>query len=128
MAALLEKINADPDVLQRVGQYAMDEIYLSWEDAVDLAYQRYQMVLEKGPKEKKINPGTILTTMTAKRMQDQNLLRMARKELLLDFKNAIGMMDNIAQSEQEREKWKESIRKQITQNAMHTWEYDDTKY
>ena len=128
MAALLEKINADPDVLQRVGQYAMDEIYLSWEDAVDLAYQRYQMVLEKGPKEKKINPGTILTTMTAKRMQDQNLLRMARKELLLDFKNAIGMMDNIAQSEQEREKWKEAIRKQITQNAMHTWEYDDTKY
>ncbi len=44
MAQLLEEVSGDLDHLHQVGQNAMDEIYISWEQAVRLGYDRYKVV------------------------------------------------------------------------------------
>ena len=46
MAALLTKLCHEPEVLRRVGRQAQAEIYLSWDDAVHRAQQRYETVIE----------------------------------------------------------------------------------
>lgn len=46
MAALLEEVSKDLNHLHEVGQNAMDEIYISWEQAVRLAYDRYKEIHE----------------------------------------------------------------------------------
>ena len=47
MAALLQTACRDLDHLRGVGQNAMDEIVLSWQDSVSEAYKRYGEILEK---------------------------------------------------------------------------------
>ncbi len=42
MAQLLLQVGDDLEMLHNVGQNAMDEIYISWEQAVRLAYDRYK--------------------------------------------------------------------------------------
>ena len=44
--ALLERTGFDRPALRALGQRAMDQLYLSWEDAVERAYERYGVVLE----------------------------------------------------------------------------------
>ena len=46
MAALLEKVSDKIPYLKEVGQNAMDEIYISWEDSVHAAYDRYNVLHE----------------------------------------------------------------------------------
>ena len=46
MAALLEEVSKDLGHLHEVGQNAMDEIYISWDQAVRLAYDRYKEIHE----------------------------------------------------------------------------------
>lgn len=46
MSALLEKIGSDLDALHVAGQNAMDEIYISWDQAVRIGYDRYKEVHE----------------------------------------------------------------------------------
>ncbi|MCR5594866.1 MAG: glycosyltransferase [Lachnospiraceae bacterium] len=46
MAALLKEVCNDMDAVHEVGQKAMDEIYLSWEDSVARAYNRYEIIRE----------------------------------------------------------------------------------
>ncbi len=41
MAALLKELSDKHDTMKDVGQHAMDEIYISWEDAVRAAHERY---------------------------------------------------------------------------------------
>jgi glycosyltransferase involved in cell wall biosynthesis len=47
MAALLKKLCGDLDHVHDVGQHAMDEIYMSWEECVARAYDRYEYILAK---------------------------------------------------------------------------------
>ena len=47
MAALLARLCHEPEVLKRVGRQAQAEIYLSWDDAVHRAQQRYEIVIEQ---------------------------------------------------------------------------------
>ena len=46
IAATLSKIMDNKQLLQTVGKNAQSEIYISWEDAVGRAYNRYQIVIE----------------------------------------------------------------------------------
>ena len=46
LAARLEALCAAPDTMARVGERAGEELYLSWEEAVDRAVQRYRVVLD----------------------------------------------------------------------------------
>ena len=45
MAMLLADVCADPECMHQVGQNAMDEIYISWEQATRDAYSRYKELL-----------------------------------------------------------------------------------
>ena len=47
IAALLKKVCEDKSRCAAVGECAMREIYLSWEDAVARAWERYQIVIER---------------------------------------------------------------------------------
>ncbi|WP_408070333.1 glycosyltransferase [Butyrivibrio sp. JL13D10] len=44
MAALLKEVSKDLGAVHDVGQHAMDEIYISWDDAVHAAYERYGVI------------------------------------------------------------------------------------
>ena len=46
MAALLEQLSGNLDRMHQVGQNAMDEIYISWDQAVRIAYDRYKEIHE----------------------------------------------------------------------------------
>ena len=41
-AKALERMLSDPEKMRQVGENASKEIYLSWEDAVRMAYARYE--------------------------------------------------------------------------------------
>ncbi len=45
MAEFLMSVGNNLEELGRVGQCAMDEIYISWDDSVKAAYERYQIIL-----------------------------------------------------------------------------------
>ena len=47
MAELLKRVCTDLDHVHDVGQHAMDEIYLSWQECVAKAYERYQYILAR---------------------------------------------------------------------------------
>ena len=58
LAAKLTELCAAPEAMRRVGENAERELYLSWEDAVAHAYERYEAVIDnyrsgKYPKHKK---------------------------------------------------------------------------
>jgi hypothetical protein len=44
MAALLKEVSGQRDKMKDVGQHAMDEIYISWDDSVAAAYERYSEI------------------------------------------------------------------------------------
>ena len=46
MAACLREVCRDRERVHQVGQHAMDEIYISWNDAVAMAYERYGEIME----------------------------------------------------------------------------------
>lgn len=46
LQSMLERAGFDRPALRDLGQRAMGQLYLSWEDSVDRAYQRYGVVLE----------------------------------------------------------------------------------
>ncbi|MBR1852326.1 MAG: glycosyltransferase, partial [Lachnospiraceae bacterium] len=46
MAACLREACKDMERVHQVGQHAMDEIYISWDTAVNMAYERYGEILE----------------------------------------------------------------------------------
>lgn len=46
MSELLQKICQDLEHIHQVGDHAMEEIYISWEDSVHAAYERYGEVIE----------------------------------------------------------------------------------
>ena len=47
LARKLEELCAAPERIFRAGECAENELYLSWEDAVDRAVQRYEIVLDR---------------------------------------------------------------------------------
>jgi glycosyltransferase involved in cell wall biosynthesis len=46
LAAKLRDLIAMPEAIKRVGEGAGDELYISWEDAVSHAYDRYEVVID----------------------------------------------------------------------------------
>ena len=109
LAALLGSVCGDLSRLHQVGQNAMDELYLSWEDCVSAAYERYEWVLEQKRagllQRRKKDPSDLLVSVTAQRMAEHEKLRRIGKELFHDFREtAIGMMENIQEAEETAER------------------------
>jgi glycosyltransferase involved in cell wall biosynthesis len=108
MAALLKEVCPDLSRLRQAGQHAMDEIYLSWQSAVDEAYDRYGAILDLkrrgalAPKRKL--PADYLVALASRSMEERVRRRRIRLELLNDFKEtAQGMMENIQEAQKSAE-------------------------
>ncbi len=114
MAALLMQAGKDLDHLHEVGQHAMDEIYLSWQECVAEAYERYRFVLAEKkigmmPHHKKQKTDR-LVSLAAHGMESQDRLRKFGHELMGDFReSAVGMMENIQESADRSEQFWNSI-------------------
>ena len=79
MADLLARLCKDLDHVHDVGQHAMDEIYLSWQECVNRAYERYQYILARNkigalPHHRK-QATDMMVKFTAKTMEEQDKLR-----------------------------------------------------
>ena len=108
MAALLKEVCADLPKLREVGQHAMDEIYLSWESAVDAACDRYGAILDLKksgalPPKRKL-PADYLVALASRGLEEGVRRRRIRQELLNDFReSAQGMMENIQEHQRSAE-------------------------
>ena len=108
LAALLEKVSGDLGHLRQVGERAMEELYLSWQDCVARAYEQYQLILEKKeqgllPARRKL-PADYLVRLTARTMEERARRRRVYRELFRDFREtAVGMMENIQEAEETAE-------------------------
>ena len=58
LAAALRRLCASPETVNRVGAAAGRELYLSWEDAVDRAVDRYEIVLDNHRAGRYVHPHT----------------------------------------------------------------------
>jgi 1,2-diacylglycerol 3-alpha-glucosyltransferase len=61
--------------LRRIGKTAAEEIYLSWDDAVEIAYQRYAHVLKNVPRKKDIIVPNRASIQRILRIMKQNYRR-----------------------------------------------------
>ena len=103
LGAFLIEASRDLPHLRDVGQHAMDEIYLSWRDAVAKAYDRYLWVLDQnaqGRYDRKWKDATdVLVSLTARSMSESARYRRIRTEIFNDWKeSAVGMMENIQEA------------------------------
>ena len=121
MAAFLKAACRDIQHLHDVGMHAMDEIYLSWQECVSRAYARYEEVLEEKRRgrlpERRKQASDYLVSMTARGMQEQELMRRLRESWTEDLRSyKVGMMENIQEAEETADrrmkKWIERIRQQ----------------
>ena len=114
MAALLLQVSKDLDYLHEAGQHAMDEIYLSWQECVAKAYERYQFVLAEKkigmmPHHRKQRTDR-LVSLAARGMENQDRLRRFGHELMGDFReSAVGMMENFQESVDSSEQFWNSV-------------------
>ena len=108
MARLLEHVSGNLPYLRQVGEHAMNELYLSWQDCVASAYEQYQVILEKKrqgllPVRKKL-PADYLVSLAARTMEERARHRKVYRELFRDFREtAVGMMENIQEAEETAE-------------------------
>ena len=108
MATLLKEVCPDLSHLHEVGQHAMEEIYLSWQSAVNEAYDRYGSLLDlkrsgQLPPKRKL-PADYLVALASRSMEERVRRRRIRQELLTDFKEtAQGMMENIQEAQKNAE-------------------------
>jgi hypothetical protein len=103
MGDLLIRLSGEIDHVHDVGTHAMNEIYMSWRDAVAEAYERYAWLLEEKARGRLREPETratdYLVKLAARSMDESARARRIRTELFNDFKDtAIGMMDNIQEA------------------------------
>ena len=112
MAELLSRVLGDLPRLRQVGQAAMDNLYLSWQDCVALARARYGEVLERKragalPNKRRL-PEDYLLHFTARSMEETARRRKIRQALFHDFREtAVGMMENFQEA---------------GENAEHFWD------
>ncbi|MBR4691521.1 MAG: glycosyltransferase [Oscillospiraceae bacterium] len=120
LAALLERIMGDRARLRETGQRAMEEIYLSWADCVDMAYERYGAILEEKKAgrlpEKRRLPADLLLSLAAKSLEERERRRRGWAALLESFReSAVGMMENIQEAETSASSLRSRLLEQLKQ-------------
>lgn len=91
MADILERLTAE--TMKQTGEHAQREIYLSWEDAVKNAYDRYGAVIEKyrsGTTALREKPSDEFYEKMAELMEWQESNRQRQRALQESFRNRLG--------------------------------------
>ena len=95
MAALLLEVCKDMNAVHRVGENAMNEIYISWEDSVGNAYKRYEEIREEA------RDGTL----KKKRKQKSDLLIETTAEFTERFKRLMDLPGKIREDILGEDEW-----------------------
>ncbi|MCR4617670.1 MAG: glycosyltransferase [Lachnospiraceae bacterium] len=95
MAQLLLRICKDMDSVHQVGENAMNEIYISWEESVQNAYRRYEEIREE------TKDGSLLK----KRRQKSDLLIEAAGEVTEKFKKLMDIPGKIKNEIFSEDEW-----------------------
>ena len=106
MAALLLSVSQDLLHLREVGQAAMEEIYLSWSDAVSMAYERYRFVLSERQRQiyavRRRDMTDYFFTAASTGMSERIRLRALGEQWFGSFREtAEGMMENFRETAEE---------------------------
>ncbi len=115
MFRLLRDISGDLADVKRVGQNAMDEIYISWEDSVNAAYKEYCEVLRK-KESGELDPyrrGVTehLVEMTAELMDKFSDASRGREEFYESLREDMyGMKENFSEAEKYFNDTKENLK------------------
>ena len=95
MAAMLRELCAQRETVKRVGEYAQRELYISWEESVARAYERYGAVVERfksGGYPEHASFSDDMFRATAQAMDSYNRaherLQSGREELLRNLKDS----------------------------------------
>ena len=118
LAALLERVGADLPLLHTIGERAMEEIYVSWRDAVAAAYARYGEVLELkragALPEKRKQPTDLFYSIAAKNIEEQERRRQIWSAMLESFReSAVGMMENMHEAGESVGSLRERLRQEF---------------
>ena len=129
IAALLSEIAGSPERMHEVGQNAMDEIYISWEESVMQALDRYQTVLEMKHagtlKPRRNGKSDKFLSATADVMEAfYHILHMpkALHDSIQD--NLYGMQENFAEAEKRLHEFHENVREtrnEIKEELKEEW-------
>ncbi|MBE5871315.1 MAG: glycosyltransferase family 4 protein [Lachnospiraceae bacterium] len=108
MAACLMEACKDMEHVHQVGQNAMDEIYISWDSAVKLAYERYGEILElkqsgKLGSRKKESSDYFISIAT-------NIAEITSKTVHMPKKIYYGMMENFEEMLEEMQEKQENFK------------------
>ena len=131
MAACLREACKDMNQLHQVGQNAMDEIYISWDDAVKLAYDRYGEVIELKKScsmtDRKYQTSDHFLNMAAGLVEGTAKVFKAPQRLYLGMQeNVAEMWDNIAETTDNiaagMKKKKDDIKESISAQLQETKE------
>ncbi len=95
MAALIKNVCSDMNAVHRVGEHAMNEIYISWEDSVRRAYARYEEIREEA------RDGTL----RKKRRQKSDLLIEAAADVSERFKKLMDLPEKIKEELLSEDEW-----------------------
>lgn len=90
MYSLLKRTQEHPEVMAQVGQHAMDTLYLSWEDSVARAAQRYEIVKEKYARKEYVSQKRFsdeVITVTGNAMDGIETLRNLQQSSLESIEN-----------------------------------------
>ena len=103
MAELLKRVCVDLDHVHDVGQHAMDEIYMSWEECVAKAYERYEYILARKkigalPRRRK-QVTDEMVKVVAKAMTEEDKIRRSMREKLGDMRGKGLRMMEFAKAE-----------------------------
>lgn len=89
MCACLEELLAHPGAMAQIGENAARELYLSWQDAVKKAMERYQIVIDRyqsGGYPTRRRPVDSLLKANGNLMEDLANLQLLREDLRRNFR------------------------------------------
>ena len=89
MCACLEELLAHPGAMAKIGENAARELYLSWQDAVKKAMERYQIVIDRyqsGGYPARHQPVENLLKVNGNLMEELANLQLLREELRRNFR------------------------------------------
>ena len=95
MAVLLADVCENMDAIHQVGENAMNEIYISWEDSVRNAYRRYEVIREEA------RDGSL----AKKRRQKSDLLIETTAEVAEGFKKIMDLPGKIREDLFSEDEW-----------------------
>ena len=109
MALLLADLAKNPDHMKTVGQHAMDEIYISWDESTRAAYRRYE----------ELHAMVLDGTLEQRKKQSSDYLLDAASMIVKGTEQVFDIPRNIYGGMKENyEEWKEEVKELLPEKVV----------